>query len=177
MGGVQGYPIVTRPDASYDWQEHFTTIKGNHTIKIGGQYQDAFTKSRRDRARTGLGFYYYGFYACGTDGNCPSQFAGVSQSNPVAALNEILLGLTEGASRSFGVTDRHIFQKSLGVYVQDSWKVKPNFTVELGVRWDVSGALGERDNLGANFLPGRSQSRFGRVREPGQPSTLQPGHE
>ena len=54
-GRVQGYPIVTRPDASYDWQEHFTTIKGNHTIKIGGQYQDAFTKSRRDRARTALG--------------------------------------------------------------------------------------------------------------------------
>ena len=59
---VQGYPIVTRPDASYDWQEHFTAIKGNHTIKIGGQFQDAFTKSRRDRARTALGFYYYGFY-------------------------------------------------------------------------------------------------------------------
>src|SRR6267143_1379616 len=51
-GGVQGYPIITRPDASYDWQEHFTAIKGNHTIKIGGQFQDAFTKSRRDRART-----------------------------------------------------------------------------------------------------------------------------
>ena len=28
--------------------------KGNHTIKIGGQYQDAFTKSRRDRARSNL---------------------------------------------------------------------------------------------------------------------------
>ena len=54
VGGIQGYPIVTRPDASYDWQEHFTMIKGNHTIKVGGQYQDAFTKSRRDRARTRL---------------------------------------------------------------------------------------------------------------------------
>ena len=54
MGGVQGYPIITRPDASYDWQEHFTKIKGNHTIKIGGQYQDAYTKSRRDRAHSSL---------------------------------------------------------------------------------------------------------------------------
>jgi len=161
VGGVQGYPIVTRPDASYDWQEHYTTIKGNHTIKIGGQYQDAFTKSRRDRARTALGFYYYGFSACGGDGNCNPIFAStdadgnplVNQGNPVAALNEILLGLNEGASRSFGTTNRHIFQKSLGLYVQDSWKVKPNFTLELGVRWDVAGALGEKNNLGANFLP------------------------
>ena len=153
VGGIQGYPIVTRPDASYDWQEHFTMTKGNHTIKIGGQYQDAFTKSRRDRSRSNLGFYSYGFYYCATYGACNSQFGSVSQSNGVAALNELLLGLAEDSGRSFGTTERHIFQKSLGVYVQDSWKVKPNFTLEAGVRWDVSGGLGERANLGANFLP------------------------
>src|SRR5215813_8953896 len=101
VGGIQGYPIITQPDASYDWQEHFTMIKGNHTIKIGGQYQDAFTKSRRDRARTGLGFYYYGFSYCASYGACNSQFANVTQSNAVAALNEILLGLTEDSSRIF----------------------------------------------------------------------------
>src|SRR6266496_2981928 len=148
VGGIQGYPIVTRPDASYDWQEHFTAIKGNHTIKIGGQYQDAYTKSRRDRARTALSFYYHGNYLdyYATDN---THF----ESARVAALNELLLGVTDDAARSFGVTNRHIFQKSLGLYIQDSWKVKPSFTLEVGVRWDVAGALGERDNLGANFLP------------------------
>jgi hypothetical protein len=78
----------------------------------------------------------------------------VTQANPVAGLNELLLGMAEDSGRSFGTTNRHIFQKSLGVYVQDSWKVKPNFTLELGLRWDVSGALGEKGDLGANFLPG-----------------------
>src|SRR5258708_7837887 len=112
-------------------------IKGNHTIKVGGQYQDAYTKSRRDRAHTSLYFYY----------------GGSSNSAQVTDLNELLLGLANGAGRSFGVTNRHIFQKSVGLYVQDSWKVKPNFTLEAGVRWDVAGALGERDNIGANFLP------------------------
>src|SRR5258708_21938221 len=77
----------------------------------------------------------------------------VGESGRVAALNELLLGTASAAGRSFGVTDRHIFQKSVGLYVQDSWKMKPNFTLEAGVRWDVSGALGERDNIGSNFLP------------------------
>jgi Carboxypeptidase regulatory-like domain/TonB dependent receptor/TonB-dependent Receptor Plug Domain len=152
VGGVQGYPIITRPDASYDWQEHFTKIKGNHTIKIGGQYQDAYTKSRRDRAHSSLYFYYLGNYLdySGAPNVTPNM---VGESGRVAALNELLLGVASAAGRSFGVTDRHIFQKSVGLYVQDSWKVRPNFTLEAGVRWDVSGALGERDNLGSNFLP------------------------
>src|SRR5439155_15326125 len=153
VGGVQGYPIITRPDALYDWQEHFTMLKGNHTIKIGGQYQDAYTKSRRDRSRSDLSFYYYGFYYCAYYGACDPAFAGAGQGNHVAALNELLLGLAEGSGRSFGVTNRHIDQKSLGLYVQDSWKVKPNFTLEAGLRWDIAGALGETDHLGSNFLP------------------------
>jgi hypothetical protein len=150
VGGIQGYPIITRPDASYDWQEHFTTIKGNHTIKVGGQYQDAYTKSRRDRAHSALYFGYnnatgYNFGATATTSD--------AENLRVATLNELLLGVASSAGRSFGVTDRHIFEKSLGLYVQDSWRVKPNFTLEAGVRWDVAGALGEKDNLGANFLP------------------------
>jgi hypothetical protein len=153
VGGIQGYPLLTRPDASYDWQEHFTMIKGNHTIKVGGQYQDAYTKSRRDRAHAEMSFYYHGSYydQLYYHPDLPSNMIG--ESGRVASLNELLLGLADESGRSFGVTNRHIFQKSLGLYVQDSWKIKPNFTLEAGVRWDISGALGERDNLGANFLP------------------------
>ncbi len=154
VGGIGGYPIITRPDSTFDVQEHFTAIKGNHTIKIGGQYQNAYTQTRRDRGRTNMYSYYYGFTYCADDGNCDASFANASQSDHVAALNELLLGLTDQTTRSFGVTNRRIFQRSVGFYVSDSWKLKPNFTLEAGVRWDVAGALGEAKNQGANFLPG-----------------------
>ena len=94
VGGVQGYPIITRPDASYDWQEHFTVIKGNHTIKIGGQYQDAYTKSRRDRHAIAR-FIPSGTHALRSNWRCDPLFANVRQSNPVAALNELLLGMAQ----------------------------------------------------------------------------------
>jgi hypothetical protein len=153
VGGIQGYPLLTRPNASYDWQEHFTLVKGSHTIKIGGQYDDAYTKSRRDRAHPELSFYYNGFSYCASYAACDPAFASLNQGNHVAALNELLLGLADESGRSFGVSTRHLFQKSVGLYVEDTWKVKPNFTLEVGVRWDIAGALGEKNNLGSNFLP------------------------
>src|SRR5262249_36511048 len=47
IGGVQGYPLVTRPDATWDWSEHLSWVKGNHTIKLGGNFQRAYTNSIR----------------------------------------------------------------------------------------------------------------------------------
>ena len=145
VGGVQGYPIVTRPDASYDWQEHFTMIKGNHTIKIGGQYQDAYTKSRRDRAHSALYFYYLRQLLRRARLRRHAMETWSAQADPVAALNELLLGvnrmLLDVRSASPIATSS---KNRVGLYVQDSWKMKPNFTLEAGVRWDVSGALGEK---------------------------------
>ena len=63
IGGVQGYPISTAPDATYDWSEHFSWVKGNHTIKMGGNFQRAVTNSIRNQARSGLALGYFSYYA------------------------------------------------------------------------------------------------------------------
>jgi hypothetical protein len=142
IGGVQGYPITTRPDQSYDWSEHFSWVKGNHTIKVGGNYQTAYTNSLRNRARTGLGFGY--------------------TSDNVTTLEELLLAKAETASRNFGDTHRHFYQKSSGLYVQDDWKIRPRFTLSYGLRWEINGALSEKNDLGANFVPGRGLVTLGK---------------
>ncbi len=142
IGGVQGYPITTRPDQTYDWSEHFSWIKGNHSIRLGGNYQSAYTNSLRNRARTGLTFGYV--------------------TDSVGQIEELLLGKAEGANRNFGDTHRHIIQKSVGFYVQDQWKIRPRLTLDLGLRWELNGALGETNNLGANFLPDRGLVSVGK---------------
>jgi len=149
IGGVQGYPITTRPDQTWDWSEHFSWVKGTHTIKFGGNYQRAYTNSLRNRARTGLALGY------------SVKSTGYTPATVQDAVEELLLGRADSATRSFGDTQRYLFQNSLGFYGQDEWKVKSNFTLTYGLRWEVNGALGERQNRGSNFIVGRGLVQLG----------------
>jgi len=146
IGGVAGYPIVTRPNDSHDISEHVTWIKGNHTIKMGGNWQHASTKSIRNRARSVINFYGY-FYSY------PSYVFNPSGNSSVDAVVQMLLGRADLATRGTGDTERSIFQDSVGFYAQDDWKITPSLTLTFGLRYDVSGALGEEANIGSNFDP------------------------
>jgi hypothetical protein len=144
IGGVQGYPISTRPDSTWDWSEHFSWVKGNHTIKIGGNFQHAFTSSLRNNARSGFDqFGYVCVINCATGGDDPVT----------DAIAELLLGKADFASRNFGDTQRYIYQNSIGFYGQDDWKITPRFTLTYGLRWEINGALSEKNNQAVNFLP------------------------
>jgi hypothetical protein len=146
IGGVQAYPITTAPDQTYDWSEHFSWVKGDHSIKFGGNVQKAYTNSLRNRARTG--FSAYGYYAS-------SQCSSYTNPGACADLEQLLLGKMDDANRNFGDTHRHITQNSFGVYASDDWKIKPRFTATLGLRYELNGALSEKNNIGSNFFPGQ----------------------
>ena len=121
IGGVQGYPITTRPDQTWDWSEHFSWVKGNHTIKLGGNFQRAYTNSLRNNARTGLLLGYFTYYAS-------------MSADPIQdSIEELLLGKADNANRTFGDTHRHLVQNSVGFYAQDDWKIKPRLTLTFGL--------------------------------------------
>jgi hypothetical protein len=148
IGGVQGYPLSTQPDATYDWSEHFSWVKGNHTIKIGGNFQRAVTNSIRNEARTGMTLGYFSYYA---------PITGGIQDD----VEQLLLGKADVADRSFGDTHRHIYQNSVGFYAQDDWKLKKNFTLNYGLRYDINGTMRDKNNLESNYIPGRGLVKVG----------------
>jgi outer membrane receptor protein involved in Fe transport len=150
IGGVQGYPLVTAPDATWDWSEHFSWVKGNHTIKAGGNFQRAYTNSTRNQARSGLTVGYFSYYAP------------VSADPVQNDVEELLLGKADLADRSFGNTHRHITQNSVGFYIQDDWKVKPRFTLSYGLRYEINGTMRDTNNLEANFIPGTGFVQVGK---------------
>ncbi|MGH9497863.1 MAG: TonB-dependent receptor domain-containing protein [Terriglobales bacterium] len=148
IGGVQGYPLVTRPDATWDWSEHFSWVKGNHTIKFGGNYQRGISNSIRNNARTGIALGYFSYYA---------PITGGVQDD----VEQLLLGKADLADRSFGDTHRHIYQNSVGFYIQDDWKIKPRFTLTYGLRYEVNGTMRDTANQEANFVLGKGLVQVG----------------
>src|SRR5205807_10474107 len=161
IGGVQGYPIVTRPDQTWDWSEHFSWIKGNHTIRLGGNFQRAYTNSTRNFARSGLTAGYFAYYAQSYGGHpCVPNKADPNNLVP-CDVEELLLGKADFASRSFGDTHRHITQNSVGFYAQDDWKVKPRLTLNYGLRYEINGTMRDTKNKEANFIPGRGLVQVG----------------
>jgi hypothetical protein len=142
IGGVAGYPITTRPNQTYDWSEHFTWIKGSHTMKMGGNYQYAYTKSIRNRARLDMEIF-----SSPTDPDV--DLFGYHSDNLV----QLLTGKFDFIARSFGDTKRTNSLKSYGFYWQDDWRVRPNLSLTFGLRYDIATPLTESNDLGANFDP------------------------
>jgi len=91
-----------------------------------------------------------------------SQLNVENRENDVALLTfrdfaDFLTG-TLGKDKSSGLlldgeTNRHFRSRSSGLYAQDDIKVKPNLTIDAGLRWDWDGPLYEANGLMTSFSP------------------------
>jgi Carboxypeptidase regulatory-like domain/TonB dependent receptor len=52
-----------------------------------------------------------------------------------------------------GSTNRYYRANQVGSYAQDTFRIKPNLTLNLGVRWDWDGPLVEKHGMLTNFYP------------------------
>ena len=120
---------------TYQINEKLTWLKGRHTLKFGGQW---------------LYYDQQRFYA-GNNGVLGSfTFNGAFSGAP---FSDFLFGLVSGKGRGGGDPNdpwTHL-QQRIGLFVQDDFKVTPDLTVNLGLRWAYTSPLVEKDNRQSNF--------------------------
>lgn len=121
---------------TYAAQPTLTKTIGNHNVRAG--YDFRLYKWNLAPARFGAGRYIFNADFARQSSTSPSLPVGQS-------LASFLLGLPTG-----GQIDRNAFRSNEqpyhGLFVQDDWKVTPNLTLNLGLRYEYEGAVSERYN-------------------------------
>ena len=115
----------------------FTKITGSHTITFGGEhriYRD--TKYSEGRSSGNLAFSTN--YTKGPLDNAASSPLG-------QGLASFLLGIPTGGYYDINASYAQQYQVS-GWYLQDSWKLSPRLTVNIGLRWEFEVPTTERFN-------------------------------
>jgi len=115
----------------------WTFVHAAHTIKVGVDY-------RMQRSSTFYGAQSSGEFADGTFWTQQNNYccAPVNQGDGLASF---VLGVMD--SGSIAIDPRQYFTYPYyAPFVQDDWKLRPNLTINLGLRWDLQGPPSESAN-------------------------------
>ena len=127
-----------RTSQSYQVLDNFTLVKDLHTIKFGGEVRHYTIRNFNDNLERGLFTF--------SSGN------GFSNDPVVDTLTAFYLG--DGfVLANTGNTQRTTNNNGLAFFAQDDYRVRPNFTLNVGLRWEYFGPISETHNLISNLAP------------------------
>jgi hypothetical protein len=161
-----GVPTLNtfQPNTTYMVSDVFSKSQGKHTWKFGGEFR-YLQVNERNFANPNGGF----------------TFDGTVTGSDVA---DFLLGATSTTSAPYTQAAEQFLDSRTrygGAFAQDSWKVKSNLTLNLGLRWEVSMPWYDTQGKIQTFNPGQTSTLFplspsGLVfpGDPGIPKTLAP---
>ncbi len=137
---------------NFNFADAVTVVKGNSSYKFGGDLR-VRQNSNYDGGRNNgtKGHFQYGTTGSGfVSGN----YNGIGPNDTGSSLANFLLGYQPGFVGR-GDPGGPYFQssKEIAFFVQDDWKVNPDLTLNLGLRYDVFTAPTERYDRQSNFVP------------------------
>ncbi len=135
---------------SFQWSDNLTKVAGNHTYKFG-------TDVRRQRFDQTLYYNVNGsFYYYGGGPNDPAAYNADGSQN---FYPNFLLGLPDEFGQGSAQSE-NVRNTALYLFAQDSWKIKPNFTLNYGLRWELNTPLADVARHIQTFRPGQSSTVY-----------------
>ena len=127
MGGNSSWPLETTPSATDSFSDTAVYTHGKHSIRFGG----SFRYGNVDYFRAGYGRGRVDF----------------------RHLPDFFDGNVRRWRFLYGDPGRNVSQKSFGLFAQDDFRIRPNVTLNLGLRYDVTDPIKDSRNLLANYVP------------------------
>lgn len=157
-----GYPEVgySTNNAVFQWitqaaqvSDNLSIVRTKHTFKAG------FSLQSKRLTQFQL-FNPNGAYRFSGMFSAPPPVTTTTRFHSVA---DLLLGYPSSFQVTTQARTPHLLHKNLAVYFQDDWRVNPDFTLNLGIRWEYFGRPVDRYDRIASFdlatgrqlLPGR----------------------
>src|SRR5439155_13235133 len=122
--GREPFSFVNRTEQRYQFSDNFSISKGTHNLKFGADVN--YLPLKADFTVNFGGVYNFGQLAA-----FPMPFPAL---NPVQAYGA---GIPSNFIQGVGNPHDEFHNIPIGVFVQDSWRINSNLTLNYGVRYDV----------------------------------------
>ena len=129
---------------SFQWSDGFTKVAGKHTLKFGADV-------RRQRFDQELFFEVSGGFTY--TGGLPNDTGGAD------LYGNYFLGLPDTYGQG-GAQFEHVRSTGVYLFAQDSWKIKPNLTLNYGLRWELDTPMVDIGHRVQTFRPGQQDTQF-----------------
>ncbi len=148
-GGNNQQSILDHAD-HYELQNYTSVVHGTHTIKFGGRFRGI-----RDANSQTSGFN--GSFTFSSLLDNPAQapctpVAGqspcpISYAHAIANLGSLATPIATQLTYTSGVPALVVGNFDAGLYVQDDWKLQPNITLSLGLRYETQTGISDRHDV------------------------------
>lgn len=142
LASLQGFNIKY---TNHVFRDVATWNRGNHTFKFGGEIS-LEAKDENANNITGGSFTFNSTSTQGTSG-------GIALTQTGSAIASFLIGRsTQYLEDQFDVTVNLRFGRR-EVFAQDTWRIRPNLTVDYGVRYQYFVPVTDENNVITSFFP------------------------
>ena len=127
--GREPFSFVHRKEERYQFMDNYSWVHGRHTMKFGVDINHLPLEA--DFTVNFGGLYNFGNISATS---ISPLFAGAPAFNPIQAYG---LGLPQVFVQGIGNPHDSFANNTLGLYWQDSWRLRQNLTINYGVRYDA----------------------------------------